>query len=103
MRRARLTVENLEQYEAEPMGATSAWRQAAAVEAAMDFMFVSRKLAPARDAALSGILVPLIAATRALKANAHGDQGLLIVPNCVAPRWDPITVARSPSSDAWMG
>lgn len=69
MRRARVAVENLERYEAGQMGATDAVRQAAEVEAAVVFMFSNCKLAPEPDEALHGILVPLITAAQALKAD----------------------------------
>jgi hypothetical protein len=69
MRRARAAVENLQQYETGQMGATDAVQQAAEVEAAVVFMFANCKLAAEPDEALHGILVPLITAAQALKAD----------------------------------
>jgi hypothetical protein len=69
MRRARAAVDALREYEAGRMSASVAVDQAKAVEAAVVYMFSNCKLAPEPDAALHGILVPLLSAAQALKAD----------------------------------
>lgn len=69
MRRARAAIERLQPYESGQMDATAAKQQAAAVEAAVVYMFANCRLAPEPDHALHGILVPLLTAAQALQAD----------------------------------
>ena len=69
MRRAHAAVDELRHYEMGHMSATMAVDRAAAVEEAVTFMFANCKLAAEPDAALHGILVPLLNAAQALKAD----------------------------------
>jgi hypothetical protein len=69
MRRAHAAVDELRHYEMGHMSAPMAVDRAAAVEEAVTFMFANCKLAAEPDAALHGILVPLLSAAQALKAD----------------------------------
>lgn len=69
MRRAHAAVDELRHYEMGHMSAPMAVDRATAVEEAVTFMFANCKLAPEPDAALHGILVPLLSAAQALKAD----------------------------------
>ena len=69
MRRAHAAVDELRHYEMGHMSAPMAVDRAAAVEEAVTFMFANCKLAAGPDAALHGILVPLMGAAQVLKAD----------------------------------
>jgi hypothetical protein len=69
MRRAHAAVDELRHYEMGHMSAPMAVDRATAVEEAVSFMFAHCKLAPEPDAALHGILVPLLRAAQALKTD----------------------------------
>ena len=69
MRRAHAAVDELRHYEMGHMSAPMAVERAALVEEAVTYMFAHCKLAPEPDAALHGILVPLMSAAQALKAD----------------------------------
>ncbi|KRE86623.1 DnrO protein [Rhodanobacter sp. Soil772] len=69
MRRVHAAVDELRHYEMGHMSAPMAVDRATAVEEAVTYMFAHCKLAPEPDAALHGILVPLLGAAQALKAD----------------------------------
>ncbi|HZY33275.1 MAG TPA: DnrO protein [Rhodanobacter sp.] len=69
MRRAHAAVDELRHYEMGHMSAPMAVDRATAVEEAVTFMFANCKLAAEPDAALHGILVPLMSAAQTLKAD----------------------------------
>lgn len=89
MRRARAAVEALRGYEAGRMGAADAVRQAAQVESAVVFMFANCRLAAAPDAALHGILVPLLTAAQALQAHPQERAAVASMRDAIAayPRY----------------
>lgn len=67
MRRARTAVDGLRAGEAGHMSTQAIVDNASAVEAAVVYMFAHCKLAPEPDAALHGILVPMLDAAQRLK------------------------------------
>jgi hypothetical protein len=69
MRRAHAAVDELRHYEMGHMSAPMAVDRATSVEEAVTYMFAHCKLAAEPDAALHGILVPLLSAAQALKAD----------------------------------
>ncbi|AGG89963.1 MULTISPECIES: hypothetical protein [Rhodanobacter] len=69
MRRAHVAVDELRHYEMGHMSAPMAVDRATEVEQAVTYMFANCKLAPEPDAALHGILVPLMSAAQTLKAD----------------------------------
>lgn len=69
MRRAHAAVDELRHYEMGHMSASMAVDRATSVEEAVTYMFAHCKLAAEPDAALHGILVPLLSAAQALKAD----------------------------------
>ncbi|HZX71810.1 MAG TPA: DnrO protein [Rhodanobacter sp.] len=69
MRRAYTAVDQLRHHEMGHMSAPMAVDRATEVEAAVTYMFANCKLAAEPDAALHGILVPLLGAAQALKAD----------------------------------
>ena len=69
MRRAHVAVDELRHYEMGHMSAPMAVDRATSVEEAVTYMFAHCKLAAEPDAALHGILVPLLSAAQALKAD----------------------------------
>mgnify|MGYP001084979488 CR=1 FL=1 len=69
MRRAHTAVAELAHYEMGHMSAPMAVDRATEVEQAVTYMFANCKLAPEPDAALHGILVPLMSAAQTLKAD----------------------------------
>lgn len=73
MRRAHAAVDELRHYEMGHMSAPMAADRATTIAEAVSFMFAHCKLAPEPDAALHGILVPLLGAAQALK---HDPQNL---------------------------
>ena len=69
MRRAHAAVDELRHYEMGHMSAPMAADRATEVEQAVTYMFANCKLAAEPDAALHSILVPLMSAAQALKAD----------------------------------
>jgi len=69
MRRAHAAVEQLAHYEMGHMSAPMAVDRTTEVDSAVTYMFAHCKLAAEPDAALHGILVPLLTAAQALKAD----------------------------------
>ena len=69
MRRAHTAVAELAHYEMGHMSAPMAVDRATEVESAVTYMFANCKLSAEPDAALHGILVPLLTAAQALKAD----------------------------------
>jgi hypothetical protein len=69
MRRAHTAVAELAHYEMGHMSAPMAVDRAAEVESAVTYMFANCKLPAEPDAALHGILVPLLTAAQALKTD----------------------------------
>lgn len=69
MRRAHTAVDQLAHYEMGHMSAPMAVDRATEVEQAVTYMFANCKLSAEPDAALHGILVPLLSAAQALKAD----------------------------------
>ena len=69
IRRAYVAVDALRHYEMGHMSAPMAVDRAGDVEEAVTYMFAHCKLAAEPDAALHGILVPLLGAAQALKAH----------------------------------
>jgi hypothetical protein len=69
MRRAHTAVAELAHYEMGHMCAAMAVDRATEVESAVTYMFANCKLSTQPDAALHGILVPLLTAAQALKAD----------------------------------
>ena len=69
MRRAHTAVDQLHHYELGHLSAPMAVDRATEVAAAVTYMFANCKLAAEPDAALHGILVPLLGAAQALKAD----------------------------------
>jgi hypothetical protein len=69
IRKVHAAVDELHHYELGHMSAPMALDRAATIEAAVGDMFAHCRLAPEPDAALHGILVPLLRAAQALKAD----------------------------------
>ena len=74
IRKVHAAVDELHHYELGHMSAPMALDRAAAIEAAVGGMFAHCRLAPGPDAALHGILLPLLRAAQALKADP-GNAG----------------------------
>ena len=68
MRRAHVAVDALRHYEMGHMSASMAEARASEVEEAVTYMFANCKLAAEPDAALHGILLPLLEGAHALAA-----------------------------------
>ncbi|WP_426689613.1 DnrO protein [Rhodanobacter ginsengiterrae] len=96
MRRAYAAVDQLRHYEMGHMSAPMAVDRASTVEEAVDFMFAHCQLAPAPDAALHGILVPLRGAAQALKQDPQDLKAVADMRAAIAhypryfddPGWD---------------
>ena len=69
IRRANTAVDQLKHHEMGHMSESMVVDRATAVEDAVTYMFAHCKLAAEPDAALHGILVPLLGAAQALKAD----------------------------------
>lgn len=67
MDRVRVALDDLRHYEMGHMPANMAVERATAIEDAIAYMFANCKLEPKPDAALHGILVPLLTAAQGLK------------------------------------
>lgn len=76
IRRANTAVDQLKHHEMGHMSESMVVDRATEVEDAVTYMFVNCKLAAAPDAALHGILVPLLSAAQALKADPQGVQAV---------------------------
>ncbi|MEO9080195.1 MAG: DnrO protein [Rhodanobacter sp.] len=96
MRRAYVAVDALRHYEMGHMSAPMAVARAADVEEAVTYMFAHCKLAAEPDAALHGILVPLLGAAQALKTDPQDLKAVADMRTALAhypqyfndPGWD---------------
>lgn len=107
MRRAHAAVDELRHYEMGHMSAPMAVDRAVAVEEAVTFMFAHCTLAAKPDAALHGILVPLLGATQALKQNPQNLKAVADMREAIAhyadyfndPGWDAAAPAMAEMHD----
>lgn len=108
IRRAYTAVDQLRHYEMGHMSAPMAVDRAAQVEEAVTFMFANCKLSAKPDAALHGILVPLLSAAQSLKADAANVAAVAAMREALArypqyfndPGWDtPVPVVLE--GDDW--
>lgn len=107
MRRAHAAVDELRHYEMGHMSAPMAVDRATTVEEAVTFMFAHCKLAAEPDAALHGILVPLLGAAQALKQNPQNLQAVADMREAIAhyphyfndPGWDAAAPAMPEMHD----
>lgn len=76
MGRVNAALDALKDYETGQMSAAVAIEQIATIEQAATSMFVNCKLAPDADAALHGMLGPLLAAAYRLKANPQDTDAV---------------------------
>jgi hypothetical protein len=96
MRRVHAAVDELRHYEMGHMSAPMAVDRATTVEQAVTFMFAHCKLAAEPDAALHGVLVPLLEAAQALKAAPGNLEAIARMREAIAhypqyfndPGWD---------------
>jgi hypothetical protein len=96
MRRVHVAVDQLRHYEMGHMSAPMAVDRAAEVEDAVGFMFANCKLAAEPDAALHGILAPLLGAAQALQANPGNVKAVAAMREAIThyphyfndPGWD---------------
>lgn len=97
MRRVRAALDELRHYEMGHMPEQIALERVGDIEEATRYMFANCKLAAAPDAALHGMLVPLLAAAAALKKNPQDLPAVGAMRNAVAdyPRYfdDPAPTA----------
>ena len=84
MRRAYSAVDQLHRYEQGHLGAPMVVDHATEVEAAVTYMFANCKLAAEPDAALHGILVPLLGAAQALKQNPQNLEAVADMREAIA-------------------
>ena len=107
MRRAHTAVEQLRHHEMGHMSTPMAVDRAASVEAAVTYMFANCKLSAAPDAALHGILVPLMTAAQALKADPQDVAAVARMRAAIAhypqyfndPGWDQAASAEPSGHD----
>lgn len=100
MARVRTALDELRHYEMGHMPENMALERVASIEDATRFMFANCKLASAPDAALHGMLVPLLAAATALKKDPKDMPAVAAMRSAVAdypryfedPQW-PLEVA----------
>jgi hypothetical protein len=101
IRRAHTAVDQLRHYEMGHMSAPMAVDRAAQVEEAVTYMFANCKLSARPDAALHGILVPLLSAAQSLKADPANLAAVAAMREALArypqyfndPGWDtPVPV-----------
>jgi hypothetical protein len=85
MRRVHAAVDELRHYEMGHMSAPMAVDRATTVEQAVSFMFAHCKLAPEPDAALHGILAPLLGAAQALKHDPKDIGAVARMRAAIAP------------------
>ena len=76
IRRAYTAVDELKHHEMGHMSESMVVDRATEVEDAVTYMFANCKLAAEPDAALHGILVPLLGAAQALKADPHNVKAV---------------------------
>lgn len=76
IRRAYTAVDQLQHYEKGHMTASMAADRASEVEGAVTYMFANCKLTAEPDAALHGILVPLLGAAQALKTDPQDVEAV---------------------------
>ncbi|MEO8777266.1 MAG: DnrO protein [Rhodanobacter sp.] len=96
IRRAYIAVDELKHHEMGHMSAPMVADRATEVEDAVTYMFAHCKLAAEPDAALHGILVPLLGAAQALKADPRDDKAVAYMRIALAhypqyfndPGWD---------------
>lgn len=106
MGRVHAALDDLRHYEMGHMTPEMARERAVAIEDAITFMFSNCKLAPEPDAALHGILVPLLAAAQRLDKNPSDMAAVAAMREAVAgyprrfddPRW-----ARAADADTHGG
>lgn len=102
MRRVHTAVDELRHHEMAHMSASMTVDRANTVEQAVTYMFAHCKLAAEPDAALHGILVPLLGAAQALKADPKNLRAVADMRAAIAhypqyfddPGWDsaaPVT------------
>ena len=84
MGRVRIALAELRHHEMGHMSPDQAREQAAAIEAAIASIFASCKLAPEADAALHGILAPLLAGAKRLHANPADKAAIAAMRDAVA-------------------
>jgi hypothetical protein len=107
MRRVHAAVDELRHYEMGHMSAPMAVDRATTIEEAVTFMFTHCKLAPAPDAALHGILVPLLGAAQALKLDPQNLKAVADMRAAIAqypryfndPGWDTAAPAMHEMHD----
>ena len=107
IRRAHTAVDQLRHYEMGHMSAPMAVDRAAQVEEAVTFMFANCKLSAKPDAALHGILVPLLGAAQALKADPANVAAVATMRKTLArypqyfndPGWDTPAPVGSAQDD----
>lgn len=96
IRRAHTAVHQLSHHEMGHMSAQMAVDRAEEVEEAVSFMFANCKLDPKPDAALHAILVPLLSAAQALKADSTNVKAVAQMREAIShyphyfndPGWD---------------
>lgn len=103
MRRVHEALHQLHGYERGQMSQSTALARVADIEAAAAYMFANCKLEPTPDAALHGMLAPLLASAAAFKQNPTDVTGVAAMHNAVAnyPRYfdDPgWTAAEAPAN-----
>ncbi len=76
IRRAHIAVDQLQHDENGHMSASMTADRAGEVEGAVTYMFANCKLTAEPDAALHGILVPLLSAAQTLKADPHNNKAV---------------------------
>lgn len=104
MARVRTALDELRHYEMGHMPADMALERVATIEDATRFMFANCKLAPAADAALHGMLVPLLAGAAELKKDPKDIAAVAAMRNAVAdfpryfdyPQWPMVTAPTEP-------
>ena len=89
MARVTAALVELHSYEAGQMSADAALERVATIEAAARYMFANCKLPAAPDAALHGMLVPLLAGAAALKQDPQDLAAVAAMRHAVAdyPRY----------------
>ncbi len=85
MRRVHGALDELHHHELGHLSAPMVRDRATTIEDAVAYMFANCKLAPEPDAALHGILVPLLTAAQALKADPTNLKAVAEMRTAVAP------------------
>ncbi|MEO8459283.1 MAG: DnrO protein [Dokdonella sp.] len=100
MARVRTALDELRHYEMGHMPTNMALERVADIEEATRYMFTHCKLAPDADAALHGMLGPLLAGAAALKNNPDGTSAVDAMRRAVAdyPRYFDDPARSVPSS-----